>query len=96
MEIPAYLISYGTDWLNLLLRWLHIITGIAWIGASFYFVWLDNSLRPPKPGSELERHKARFVEAWPYSPELLQLLDDEVIFAVQAQGTRDLVRILSR
>ncbi len=47
-----------------------------------------------KPGSELERHKARFVEAWPYSPELLQLLDDEVIFAVQAQGTRDLVRIL--
>lgn len=47
-----------------------------------------------KPASELERHKARFIEAWPYSPELLQLLDDEVIFAVQAQGTRDLVRIL--
>lgn len=47
-----------------------------------------------KPASELERHRARFVEAWPYSPELLQLLDDEVIFAVQAQGTRDLVRIL--
>lgn len=47
-----------------------------------------------KPATELERHKARFVEAWPYSPELLQLLDDEVIFAVQAQGTRDLVRIL--
>lgn len=47
-----------------------------------------------KPASELDRHKARFVEAWPYSPELLQLLDDEVIFAVQAQGTRDLVRIL--
>lgn len=47
-----------------------------------------------KPGSELERHKARFIESWPYSPELLQLLDDEVIFAVQAQGTRDLVRIL--
>ena len=29
------------------LRWLHVITGIAWIGASFYFIWLDNSLTPP-------------------------------------------------
>ena len=36
------------DWLNLLFRWFHIIVGIAWIGASFYFVWLDNSLRPPE------------------------------------------------
>ncbi|WP_239701049.1 urate hydroxylase PuuD [Massilia sp. 9096] len=37
----------------MLIRWLHVITGIAWIGASFYFVWLDNSLRPPAPGSDL-------------------------------------------
>lgn len=36
-------------WLNLALRWLHVIAGVAWIGASFYFVWLDNNLRPPKP-----------------------------------------------
>jgi len=35
------------DWLSLLLRWLHAIAAIAWIGASFYFVWLDNSLEPP-------------------------------------------------
>lgn len=53
MELPAYLLSYAAEWLNLLLRWLHIITGIAWIGASFYFVWLDNHIRPPKPGSPL-------------------------------------------
>ena len=33
------------DWLNLLLRWLHVITGIAWIGTSFFFIWLDLSLR---------------------------------------------------
>ncbi len=33
------------DWLSLLLRWLHVITGIAWIGSSFYFMWLDQSLR---------------------------------------------------
>ena len=50
-----YLLTYGLDWLNLLGRWLHLIAGIAWIGASFYFVWLDNSIRPPKPGSDLER-----------------------------------------
>ncbi|MET3665066.1 urate hydroxylase PuuD [Caulobacter sp. 1776] len=36
-------------WLNLSLRWLHVIAGVAWIGASFYFVWLDNNLRPPVP-----------------------------------------------
>jgi uncharacterized membrane protein len=36
--------SYITDWIALILRWLHLITGVAWIGASFYFIWLDNSL----------------------------------------------------
>eukprot|EP01041_Mallomonas_annulata_P023315 gene23315-43801_t len=55
MEVFAYLIPYGLEWLNLIVRWLHIITGIAWRGASFYFVWLDNSIRPPAPGSELAR-----------------------------------------
>ena len=35
-------------WFGLLLRWLHLITGIAWIGSSFYFIWLDNSLTPPE------------------------------------------------
>lgn len=53
MEVFGHLIPYGLDWLNLLVRWLHVITGIAWIGASFYFVWLDNTIRPPAPGSEL-------------------------------------------
>ncbi|HIC29408.1 MAG TPA: cysteine desulfurase [Rhodospirillales bacterium] len=33
------------DWLELLFRWLHVVTAIAWIGSSFYFMWLDNSLR---------------------------------------------------
>jgi len=51
--MDAVLMSYGLEWLNLLVRWLHLITGIAWIGASFYFVWLDNSIRPPKAGSDL-------------------------------------------
>jgi uncharacterized membrane protein len=38
------------EWLNLALRWLHLTVGIAWIGSSFYFVWLDNHLTPPAAG----------------------------------------------
>ncbi len=40
--------AYIVDWLNLLVRWLHFITGVAWIGASFYFIWLDNHLEDPR------------------------------------------------
>ncbi len=36
--------TYLLDWANLLVRWIHLITGVAWIGASFYFVMLDMSL----------------------------------------------------
>ncbi|ROZ76170.1 urate hydroxylase PuuD [Ramlibacter sp. WS9] len=39
--------SYLFDWANLLLRWVHVITAIAWVGSSFYFVFLDSSLTPP-------------------------------------------------
>ena len=39
--------SYFMDWLEMLFRWMHVIAGIAWIGASFYFVWLDNHLESP-------------------------------------------------
>ncbi len=38
---------YITEWLNLIIRFAHLIVGIAWIGASFYFVWLDNHLEKP-------------------------------------------------
>ncbi len=37
------------DWLNLLLRWGHFIVGVAWIGASFYFNWLENRLNRLQP-----------------------------------------------
>jgi uncharacterized membrane protein len=40
--------SYLFDWANLLIRWLHVIVAIAWIGSSFYFVFLDSSLTPPQ------------------------------------------------
>jgi uncharacterized membrane protein len=35
-----------TEWLSLLIRWLHVVAAIAWIGSSFYFIHLDLSLKP--------------------------------------------------
>ena len=43
------------EWLNLLARWLHFVVGIAWIGSSFYFVWLDNHLQEPASESDAEQ-----------------------------------------
>ena len=54
--------AYLFDWLNLLLRWAHLVTGIAWIGASFYFVALDNGLTQPE--DEKERDKGIGGEMW--------------------------------
>ncbi|MDC8785216.1 urate hydroxylase PuuD [Roseateles koreensis] len=47
--------SYLLDWANLLLRWTHVITVIAWAGSSFYFVFLDNSLTPPTSPELLDK-----------------------------------------
>jgi uncharacterized membrane protein len=44
--------AYIVDWLNILARWVHFVTGIAWIGASFYFIWLDNHLEAPADTAE--------------------------------------------
>jgi uncharacterized membrane protein len=54
--------AYATDWLNLLLRGLHVVAAIAWIGGSFYFIMLDNQLEAP----EREEDRARGVagESW--------------------------------
>lgn len=53
---------YLLDWANLLLRWLHVLTAIAWIGASLHFVLLDNSLY--KPGDPDLLKKGVDGEAW--------------------------------
>ncbi len=45
--------AHSIDWIHLILRWFHFITGIAWIGSSFYFMWLDSAFEPlasPKKG----------------------------------------------
>jgi uncharacterized membrane protein len=40
--------SVLTEWLSLVVRWLHVVAGIAWIGSSFYFIWLDRALTRPE------------------------------------------------
>ncbi|MBU6492420.1 MAG: urate hydroxylase PuuD [Burkholderiales bacterium] len=47
--------SFVTDWLNLALRWLHVVAAIAWIGESFYFVMLDNGLKAPQDADSRQR-----------------------------------------
>jgi uncharacterized membrane protein len=47
--------AYFFDWVNALLRLLHVVTAIAWIGSSFYFVWLDNHLIKPTSPDLLEK-----------------------------------------
>jgi len=70
-------------WAGLALRWLHVIAGVAWIGASFYFVWLDNNLRPPVPEKEGVKgelwavhgggfyHSQKYMTAPPHMPDHL-------------------------
>lgn len=55
--------AHLVEFLSLLLRWLHVVAGIAWIGSSFYFIWLDYSLQRPAPGSEAAR-KGVAGELW--------------------------------
>jgi uncharacterized membrane protein len=50
-----YMDPYANEWLQFLSRWLHVVAGIVWIGTSFYFVALDNHLRPPADREDLER-----------------------------------------
>jgi uncharacterized membrane protein len=47
--------DYWWGWGNLLFRWLHVIAAMAWIGASFYFIALDNHLEPPKDPDDAKR-----------------------------------------
>jgi uncharacterized membrane protein len=61
--------AYLLDWLTLIARWAHIVVGIAWIGASFYFIWLDNHLEstPGEFSGELHAiHGGGFYRAQKY------------------------------
>src|SRR6185295_13313244 len=77
-EHPIVL-SFLADWLNLLLRWAHLIAGISWIGTSFYFIALDLSLRKREQmnegvyGTAWEVHGGGFyhVEKYMVAPKTL-------------------------
>lgn len=79
------------EWLNLAVRWLHVITGIAWIGASFYFVWLDNHLTPPKTGDASGEvwsvHGGGFYHKQKYQVAPAQMPDDLHWFKWEAYWT---------
>ncbi len=67
------------EWLSFAVRWLHVITGIAWIGSSFYFVALDLGLRkspdlpPGASGEEWQVHGGGFyhIQKYMVAPERL-------------------------
>ena len=71
--------GYIADWLNLLIRWLHFITGAAWIGTSFYFNWLNHNIREPEKkqdrikGELFAVHGGHFYQVRKYdgAPEVL-------------------------
>lgn len=83
--------AHLTEWLNLGIRWIHMITGIAWIGASFYFVWLENNLdrRNPREGLSGDLwaihgggiyHLEKYKLAPPQMPEKLHWFKWEAYF----------------
>ncbi|QUJ68578.1 urate hydroxylase PuuD [Photobacterium sp. GJ3] len=80
-----------TEWLNLVIRWIHMIVGIAWIGASFYFVWLENNLNRVNPKTGLSGdlwaihgggiyHLEKYKLAPPSMPENLHWFKWEAYF----------------
>ncbi|CAH6951006.1 Urate_ox_N domain-containing protein [Vibrio chagasii] len=80
-----------TEWLNLASRWIHMIVGVAWIGASFYFVWLENNLNRVNPKTGLSGdlwaihgggiyHLEKYKLAPPEMPEHLHWFKWEAYF----------------
>ncbi len=60
--MTALLDPYLVDWLDLLIRWLHVVAAIVWIGTSFYFVALDSHLLPPR--GRRDREQGVGGESW--------------------------------
>src|SRR3984893_5838346 len=81
------------EWLNLVVRWLHVVAGIAWIGSSFYFIHLDLSLkpRPELPagvkGDEWQVHGGGFYHMMKYLVAPAQMPDSLTWFKWEAYTT---------
>jgi len=87
------MLTFAADWLNLLIRWAHMVVGIGWIGASFYFIGLDVALKkrpimnPGVYGTAWEVHGGGFyhVEKYTVAPE--HLPDDLIWYKWEAYLT---------
>jgi uncharacterized membrane protein len=82
-----------TEWVSAILRWLHVVAGIAWIGSSFYFIHLDLSLKP-RPGlpegvkgDEWQVHGGGFYHMMKYLVAPAQLPDSLTWFKWEAYTT---------
>ena len=81
------------EWVSAILRWLHVIAGIAWIGSSFYFIHLDLSLKP-RPGlpdgvkgDEWQVHGGGFYHMMKYVVAPAQMPDTLTWFKWEAYTT---------
>lgn len=88
--------AFLIDWLNILVRWLHLITGVAWIGSSLYFVWLDNHLEEPRESTDSDKgvggelwsvHGGGFYHAQKYKTSPSVLPDNLHWFKWEAYST---------
>jgi uncharacterized membrane protein len=82
-----------TEWLSAILRWLHVVAAIAWIGSSFYFIHLDLSLKP-RPGlpsgvkgDEWQVHGGGFYHMMKYLIAPAQMPDSLTWFKWEAYTT---------
>ena len=94
--VGAVLDPYVRDWLDLLLRWLHVIAAMVWIGTSFYFVALDSHLLPPRRredvdegvgGEEWEIHGGGFYRVQKFQVAPPRLPEPLHWFKWEAYGT---------
>ena len=85
--------AFVADWLNLLIRWAHLIAGIGWIGTSFYFIALDLSLKKRErmregvDGTAWEVHGGGFYHVERYTVAPKELPDDLIWYKWEAYLT---------
>ena len=85
--------DYLWMWSELIVRWVHVIAGIAWIGSSFYFIALDLSLKPGKElpdeahGQAWQVHGGGFYNMVKYLVAPAKMPDELTWFKWEAYGT---------
>ncbi len=82
-----------TEWLSAMIRWLHVIAGVAWIGSSFYFIHLDLSLKPRETlptgvkGDAWQVHGGGFYQMIKFMVAPSQMPDELTWFKWEAYAT---------